>query len=131
MNDGTRMKRALAKLVLAPLLEAGFTGSHPHLRRTVGVRMELVSFQTDKWGGGFLIELATCPSKNIRDWAGQRVAAARVTAHHMAERVRLPKVVNRRAWYRYDTSTDEARFDKIAKQALTHLQRHISGLELI
>lgn len=117
------MKRALTKFVLGPLADAGFEGTYPHFRRTNRNQIELVSFQTDKWGGGFLIELAVCPSKNIRDWAGYRVAASKVTAQHMRERVRLPRAINRRAWYRYDASEDDERFEKVAKQALEHLKR--------
>lgn len=123
MSDATRMHRALAEHVFPALAAAGFRGTHPHYRRTLGTRMDLVSFQVDKWGGGFLIEIATCPAKNIRDWAGLRISPLKVTASHMAERERLPKAINRRAWYRYDVTTDDDRFAKLAASALLHLER--------
>jgi len=113
------------RTVLPALRDAGFAGTHPHYRRVApdGRRMDLVSFQTDKWGGGFLIEVATCPARDIRDWAGHRVSPRKVTAQHIRERTRLPKSVTRRPWYRYDDSDDARRSDVIAEHALAHLRR--------
>ena len=123
MTPATQMRRALDEVVLRVLREAGFTGKHPHYRRidSRSQTIDLVSFQTDKWGGGFLIELARCPAKNIRDWAGRRISSRRVTAQHFLERTRLPKAINRRGWYRYDQGDAEDRFEKIAMGVLAHL----------
>lgn len=119
------MKSALARAVFPALRAAGFTGSHPHYRRLApdGRHLDLVSFQTDKWGGGFLIEVAACPTEGIRDWAGRRVSARTVTAQHMHERVRLPKSITRRDWYRYDESDDPDRYATLAGRVLAHLAR--------
>ncbi len=119
------MRAALNRTVLRALRDAGFAGTHPHYRRTSpgGRAMDLVSFQTDKWGGGFLIETASCPAKDIRDWAGQRVSPRSVTAQHISARRRLPKSITRRDWYRYDDAGDSVRFERVAGHALAHLAK--------
>ncbi len=40
------------------LQEQGFEGMYPHFRRNNGACIELVTFQTNKWGGSFRIEVS-------------------------------------------------------------------------
>lgn len=52
------MKKQLHKYVISPLLEQGFTGKWPHFRRTYTNHIELLTFQTNKYGGSFTVELS-------------------------------------------------------------------------
>jgi len=58
MSQNAKMKAALKRFVVSPLLEQGFTGSFPHYQRTVQDRIELLSFQTNKWGNSFTVEVS-------------------------------------------------------------------------
>ena len=58
MTNRQIMLKALNKKVLPPLLEQGFTGKHPHYRREKDDCIELISFDTNKWGGSFNIEVS-------------------------------------------------------------------------
>jgi hypothetical protein len=125
------MRRALEGSVVAALRDGGFTGTWPHFRRPSKGRIDLVSFQFDKWGGGFCVEVGVAPPKDIRSALGYRVAATKVTAHHLAHRdgrvIRRWRLGARRRgsdhWYRYDAGTSEGRFAKIADKVLADIRR--------
>ena len=54
------------KITVIPKLRAqGFKGSYPHFRRIVENRVDLLTFQHDRWGGGFVIEIARAPAGGI------------------------------------------------------------------
>ena len=56
MGGSVEMKQALNMTVIPALRRDGFTGSYPHFRRRRDNRIELLSFQTNKWGGSFRVE---------------------------------------------------------------------------
>ncbi len=58
MTNRDRMNAALKKTVFPYLLEQGFEGKYPHFRRNNGDCIELVSFQTNKLGGSFWVEVS-------------------------------------------------------------------------
>src|SRR5262245_45770115 len=51
--DTKLMRAALKRVVVPELHRRGFAGTLPHFRRVVGARLAVMSFQFDKWGGGF------------------------------------------------------------------------------
>ena len=51
---------ALNSIVVPVLRHRGFTGSFPHFRRLGTKQIDLITFQFDKWGGGFVVELSKC-----------------------------------------------------------------------
>ncbi len=53
------MRTALKKLVIPNLLEKGFVGEYPHYKKTYDDRIELLSFDTNKWGNSFTVEIST------------------------------------------------------------------------
>ena len=56
MGSSVEMKKALNQTVIPALRREGFTGRYPHFRRILDDRIELLSFQTNKWGGSFRVE---------------------------------------------------------------------------
>ncbi len=66
MSQAQKMKSALNKLVIPKLLEQGFEGEYPHYKKIYDDRIELLSFQTNKWGNSFTVEVSTVflPSSN-------------------------------------------------------------------
>jgi hypothetical protein len=122
-SDGAKMRRVLERDVFPALAERGFRGKWPHLRRLGGKRIDLLSFQFDKWGGGFCVEVACCPATAPVDWTGRRVAAARITAQHLRERVRLGPRLGGDHWFRYDGSADAERFTALASEVLRLVEK--------
>ncbi|OMC81588.1 hypothetical protein BK128_21685 [Viridibacillus sp. FSL H7-0596] len=109
------MVSSLKKIVIPILREKGFKGSFPHFRRIKENKIDLLTFQFDKYGGGFVIEVAVCPPDGVtHDW-GKKVPSNKVTAHDLYNRLRL----NGGEWFRYDApSSDEGIFDILANGVL-------------
>ncbi len=101
MTNNEIMKAHLHKIVIAPLLENGFTGKYPHFRRECDNCIELISFQTNKWGGSFTIEVsAVFPNsnnKNYAEWDGLTVE--QLTVWTTNQRYRLKGMYD--GWFYY------------------------------
>jgi hypothetical protein len=59
MDNRQKMRKKLDKKVVPFLVEKGFSGKYPDFYRRFSDRVELLTFQTNKWGGSFLIEIST------------------------------------------------------------------------
>ncbi|WP_191556767.1 DUF4304 domain-containing protein [Metabacillus idriensis] len=51
--------------------------------------IDLITFQFNKWGGSFVVELASCPSQGIISSWGEEIPSNKITAHNMDKRFRL------------------------------------------
>ena len=89
---------------LVPVLKArGFKGSFPHFRRPTGTAIHLLTFQFDKWGGGFIVEIASCPVEGVTMHWGEHIPPTKVTAQHITHRLRLgASDAKSDHWFRYD-----------------------------
>jgi Domain of unknown function (DUF4304) len=77
-----KMKRALQACAVPALRRLGFKGSFPHFRRVRDLTAELLSFQFNKYGGSFCVELAVMTAEDTapNSWRGAiSLAKARVT----------------------------------------------------
>jgi hypothetical protein len=77
------MSVALKEIVIPILRNRRFTGSFPHFRRVNIATVDLLTFQFDKWGGGFIVEIA---SGSIDGWIthwGKHIPANKLTAHDL------------------------------------------------
>jgi hypothetical protein len=100
------MNGALRRFVVPLLRQRGFTGSFPHLCRVVNNRIDLLTFQFDKWGGGFVVEVATSGVDGVTQPWGDKIPPGRVKAHdiHPKQRLRLGNSgPGEDQWFRYDT----------------------------
>jgi Domain of unknown function (DUF4304) len=119
----------LRGVVVPWLRAAGYKGSFPHLRRLYVETIDLLTFQFDRRGGGFIVEIARCPSSGLTTPWGKQIAPARVTAWdvHPNERTRIkPKLGSGTdSWFRYE----DGRFKECATQLLETLQANeqVSG----
>lgn len=57
MTNREIMRSALKKQTIPFLLKHGFEGQYPNFRRKRGERIDLLYFQTNKWGGAFTVEV--------------------------------------------------------------------------
>ena len=71
------MKMHLQAKVLGPLFEQGFVGKWPHFRREKPGCIELIVFQTNKYGGSFCVGVSAVfpqgANKNYVSWEGLSV----------------------------------------------------------
>jgi hypothetical protein len=123
------MIAALMEIIVPVLRERGFAGSFPHFRRLSENGIDLLSFQFDKWGGGFLIEISKCNVSGIRTHWGEEIPADKVRAidNHPDQRHRLipGKGPSRQDWFRFDQHSflkSSERFSRAARSVLPYLE---------
>lgn len=97
------MIEALKEYVVPVLKARGFKGSFPHFRRITDTGIRLLTFQFDKLGGGFVVEVAACPAEGVTMHWGKQILPTKVTAQHITQRLRLGASDNQTDhWFRYD-----------------------------
>lgn len=110
---------ALKNIVVPHLRKSGFTGSFPHFRRFLHSRIDLITFQFDKWGGGFVIEISQCPVEGVVTHWGEHIAPNKVTAHDLHPdtrfRLRPAEVTGDDYWFRYDNGD----YETVARNVLS------------
>jgi hypothetical protein len=117
------MVAELKSTVITKLRARGFQGSYPHFRRFVEDRVDLLTFQHDKWGGGFVIEIARAPAEGVTAHWGKAISANKVTAHDLhpnqRKRIQPREGPGTDSWFRYD----RGQFRACAEQVLELLPR--------
>jgi hypothetical protein len=127
-HDHDRIVKVLKGIVVTKLREKGFKGSFPHFRRPNTEQIDLLTFQFDKWGGGFIIEISKCPPDGITTHWGKHIPPNKVKAWdmHPVERVRLQPGPGSSTtnWFRYDQpGLIEDAFEKTAREVLQYLEK--------
>jgi agmatine/peptidylarginine deiminase len=114
------MDTSLKEIVIPILREHGFKGSIPHFRRVNETNIELITFQFNKWGGSFVVELATCPKEGITISWGEKIPPNKVTAHHINERFRLgaTSLEDEGIWFSYEKARTDEEYAAVAKNVL-------------
>lgn len=89
--DRNKMVAALKSDVVPQIREYGFSGSFPHFRRFGPTKTDFVTFQFDKYGGGFVVELGEGPTDELVYPWGERKSAKKLTTFDLdlARRTRL------------------------------------------
>ncbi|MBD8069668.1 DUF4304 domain-containing protein [Bacillus sp. PS06] len=124
ISERTMMVTALKQVVIPILREQGFKGSFPHFRRANENNIDLITFQFNKWGGSFVIEVATCPKEGTTMYWGEKIPPNKVTAHHINERFRLgaKSVEEDGIWFSYENALTEEDYTKVAEQVFKLLK---------
>jgi hypothetical protein len=120
------MVKALKETFVHELRATGFKGTFPHFRRQGPGQIDLLSFQFDKWGGGFIIEIAQCPPEGATLFSGKLVPPSKVRAWdlHPTKRLRLQPSLGSSTsdWFRYDTATTgKGVYHSVALETLPYL----------
>jgi len=100
------MISALKRIVVPSLRGRGFSGSFPHLRRLMPDRIDLFTFQFDRHGGGFVIEIGQCGPAGVTTHWGKQILPNKVKAWdlHPDNRQRLQpgSGSGTDSWFRFD-----------------------------
>jgi hypothetical protein len=119
-NIRAAMDAALKETVLPDLRSRGFKGSFPHFRRFTDSSVELLTFQFDKWGGGFVVEIARGSLDGFTTPWGEHISAKKLTAHdlHPDSRMRIQPHEGSgvESWFRFDDGN-------VSRTAQTFLER--------
>jgi hypothetical protein len=105
-DDRQSMDEALKALVVPALRSSGFKGSLPHFRRASSEGIDLVTVQFDKWGGGFVIEIARCSPEGFMTSWGKEVAPNKVSTWDLPsswrDRVQPGAGSGTEDWFRFE-----------------------------
>ena len=99
------MIKSLCEIVVPKLRQFNFKGSFPHFRRQTAERINLLTFQFDRSGGGFVIEIANCKPYGFTTPWGLEIKPNKLTAHDVYKRKRIKSNTEGRStddWFRYD-----------------------------
>ena len=123
--------RALADRVVPVLREHGFTGRFPHFRRITPHKVDLLTFQFNRHGGGLVIEIAEGPVPYFTTPWGKQVPASSLTARdlHPDQRARLQPGGSGSvdAWYRYDRGMSPAAVAEQVRSDLPQVEAWFAG----
>jgi hypothetical protein len=86
-----QMIAALRDSVVPVLRELKFSGSFPHFRRIQEKQIDLLTFQFNRHGGSFVVEISSCGVGGFTTAWGEKIPPNKVSAHdiHPDKRVRL------------------------------------------
>src|ERR1700722_7224990 len=106
-REKQEMTKYLSEKVIPVLRQNGFKGSFPHFRRILKDRINLLTFQFDRNGGGFVIEIANCSPTGLTTSWGKRIEPNKLTAHDLNIRKRIQSNMKSPDsltddWFRYD-----------------------------
>ena len=118
----TNMISILKKNVVPELRQRGFKGSFPHFRRITNKKIDLITFQFDRYGGGVVIEIGVCSPEGFIHYWGEKVPPNKVTAHDLSPNNRLRLKENEGEWFRYDVENEFGNiYEVVANEVLEHL----------
>lgn len=85
--------------------------------------IDLITFQFNKWGGSFIVELATCPTQGATMSWGEQIPPNKVTAHDIDQRFRLGAKSEDEdgIWFDFENSKTEEDFEKVALNVINLL----------
>ena len=92
MSDSRdRMIAALREMVVPVLRDMGFSGSFPDFRRIRDSQIDLLTFQFNRYGGSFVVEIAFCAPDGFTTHWGKHIPPNEVQARdiHPTQRLRL------------------------------------------
>ena len=106
-TDRKTMNLYLKENIEPSLRLLNFKGSFPHYRRIINNKVNLLTFQFDLHGGGFVIEIANCYITEDTMLWDKRIPANKLTAHDLYTRKRIqPNMTTDNSstddWFRYD-----------------------------
>ena len=117
------MDLSIKDIVIPVLKEQGFKGSFPHFRRKNEDNIDLITFQFNRWGGSFVVELAICPLEGITMVWGEDIQPNKVTAHHINRRFRLGAMSedDDGIWFNFEEAKTKQDFEQVATNVLNLL----------
>ena len=103
-ND--KMRESLRRILVPELRARGFKGSLPQFRRIRESCVDLLGIQFNKYGGSFVVEIASCSPEGLQSFGGPIIPAekARYWQVDFHKRLRLgskPGGINRDHWFKF------------------------------
>ena len=120
------MIKSLKEIVIPELRNRNFIGSFPHFRKTKNGKTNLLTFQFDRNGGGFIIELANWNKSEFKTHWGKIIPLNKLTAHDLDERQRIyPNSLTEKSgtdsWFRYGKPKSDKIYNELAQKVVERM----------
>lgn len=124
--ERNKMIKSLKEIVIPELRKRNFKGSFPHFRKTKNGITNLLTFQFDRNGGGFIIEIANWKETEfITSW-GKIIPLNKLTVFDLNKRHRIyPKSLTKEngteSWFRYENSKSNDIYEMLAQKVVERI----------
>lgn len=120
------MIKSLNEIFIPELRNRNFKGSFPHFRKTENGKTNLLTFQFDRNGGGFIIELANWNESEFKNHWEKIISLNKLTAHDLNERKRIyPNSLTEKSgtdsWFRYEKSKSDKTYESLARKVVDRI----------
>lgn len=121
----SKIVKILKSLTVPTIKSLGFFGTFPHFRRNKNDRYEFLSFQFNRYGGSFIIEVGFVAPDKLLEWAKalpfQKLNYGNTRAEN---RLRIqPDNESGDFWFKYNDFTKEEQFKELAELVTTLLPK--------
>lgn len=128
-EERNKMIESLKEIVIPELRNLNFKGSFPHFRRIENGKTNLLTFQFDRNGGGFIIELANWNESEFKTHWNKIIPLNKLTTRDLDKRQRIyPNSLTEKngtdSWFRYDQNkilSFENKFDRLSKKVVDRI----------
>jgi hypothetical protein len=125
-TERDKMIKSLNEIFIPELRNRNFKGSFPHFRKTESGKTNLLTFQFDRSGGGFIIELANWNESEFKTHWGKIISLNKLTAHDLNERQRIyPNSLTEKngtdSWFRYGNPKSDQTYESLARKVIERI----------
>ena len=127
--ERNKMIESLKEIVIPKLRNLNFKGSFPHFRRTENGKTNLLTFQFERSGGGFVIEIANWNESDFKTPWNETIPLNKLTTHDLNKRQRIyPNSLTEEngidSWFRYDQKKILSfgnKYDNLSKKVIDRI----------
>ncbi|WP_214742485.1 DUF4304 domain-containing protein [Exiguobacterium sp. s48] len=121
---------AFLKREVVPYLRSHqFQGSFPHFRRMQSDRIDLVTFQFNRHGGSFIVELAQAPPSGFQTYWGEQISPQKMTAHDIdvdaRRRLGSHSSDEDGIWFFYESAQSDQDYLRVVQQVIASFEQDI------
>ncbi|TCI69687.1 DUF4304 domain-containing protein [Exiguobacterium sp. IPCH1] len=120
----------LKREVVPYLRSQQFQGSFPHFRRLQSDQIDLITFQFNRHGGSFIIELAQASAAGFQTYWGEQITPQKMTAHDVdvdaRRRLGSHSSYEDGIWFSYESAQSEQDYIRVAQQVIASFEQDVS-----
>ncbi|MGY5353429.1 DUF4304 domain-containing protein [Wenyingzhuangia sp. IMCC45467] len=125
-TEREKMIKSLKEIFIPELRNRNFKGSFTHFRKIENGKINLLTFQFDRNGGGFIIELANWNESEFKTDFGKIISINKLTAHDLNERQRIyPNSLTEKngtdSWFRYGNPKSAQTYESLARKVIERI----------
>lgn len=122
MSESKKQMDGAIKRILVPILkEKKFKGTFPHFFREMNGHVDLSTFQFNKYGGSFVVEISYADKERKNVYVYKDRPSEKLRSGQTIDRLRLGSNPKKRIsdhWFQYNNNT----FENVAKEVVPYLE---------